>query len=99
MVLLTSPCQLLLFRDMSQASGESFKEELLSPLPLPSPSKEAVLESGKRQPVGIQGSLVTGISPVVQCHLPEVIPALPEPTFSIGGDFWGGFPAFQGGEE
>ena len=47
--------------------------------PSPSPSKKAVLESGQKQPEGIQGSPVTGISPAVQYHLPQLIPALHEP--------------------
>lgn len=43
---------------MSQGSGESFKEELPSPLlPLPaSPSEKAVLESGQKQPEGVRGA-------------------------------------------
>lgn len=57
-------------------------------------SKRTVLESGQKQPEGIQGSPVTGISPVVQYHLPQVIPPLHEPCLSLSVDFGGGCPAF-----
>ena len=59
--------------------------------PSPSPSKKAVLESGQEQPQGIQGSPVTRISPVVQYHLPQVIPPLPGALLSIGGRFGSNF--------
>ena len=55
------------------------------------PSKRAALQSGQKQPEGIQGSPVTGISPAVQYHLPQMTPHCTSPVCPSVGTSGVGF--------